>query len=177
MLCSLMGAFYAIKRWRGPCYLVEGDRWACYFCAIKDLARDRAPTLLLPVSGTPWGRSVYQYFPNKVAILFRLQADEWRETTEMLRNILEDVSKSPLARLRALIHIFLRSECEEARMRVALKDAAPLYRDAPEVQQVRASGERTIELFMEELLPKVFVATRVLAGDLITTTFSAVGRK
>lgn len=119
--------------------------------------------------------SVYQYFPNKAAILFRLQADEWRETTEMLRNILEDGSKPPLDRLRALIHAFFRSECEEAKMRVALKDAAPLYRDAPEAQQVRAQADRTVELFMEELLPKVSEATRALAGELITTTFSAIG--
>lgn len=119
--------------------------------------------------------SVYQYFPNKAAILFRLQADEWKETTEMLHNILEDGSKPPLDRLRALIHAFFRSECEEAKMRVALKDAAPLYRDAPEAQQVRAQADRTIELFMEELLPKVSEATRALAGELITTTFSAIG--
>lgn len=25
--------------------------------------------------------SVYQYFPNKAAILFRLQSDEWQQTT------------------------------------------------------------------------------------------------
>ena len=29
--------------------------------------------------------SLYQYFPNKAAILFRLQSDEWRQTTELLR--------------------------------------------------------------------------------------------
>lgn len=120
--------------------------------------------------------SVYQYFPNKASILFRLQADEWGETTAMVRSILEDVSEPPLDRLRVLVHAFLRSECEEAKMRVALNDAAPLYRDAPEAQQIRASADRTIDLFMEELLPDVSTATRVLAGDLITTTFSAVGQ-
>jgi AcrR family transcriptional regulator len=119
--------------------------------------------------------SVYQYFPNKAAILFRLQADEWEQTAAMFRNILEDVAKSPLDRLRTLVHAFIRSECEEARMRVALNDAAPLYRNAPEAQQARAAAHRTIDLFMKELLPKVPKATRTLAGDLITTTFSAVG--
>ena len=29
--------------------------------------------------------SLYQYFPNKAAILFRLQSDEWRQTAELLR--------------------------------------------------------------------------------------------
>jgi len=119
--------------------------------------------------------SFYQYFPNKAAILFRLQADEWRETTAMLRTILEDASKPPHDRLRALVHAFIRSECEEAEMRMALNDAAPLYRDAPEAQQVRASADRTIEFFMKELLPNATAATHALTGELITTTFSAVG--
>ncbi len=60
-------------------------------------------------------------------------------------------------------------------MRVALNDAAPLYRDAPEAKQVRAEADRTIDLFMEEVLPKASVRTRALAGDLITTTLSTVG--
>ncbi|MFB2604273.1 TetR/AcrR family transcriptional regulator, partial [Rhizobium phaseoli] len=58
--------------------------------------------------------SLYQYFPNKAAILFRLQGDEWRETTGLLATILENGQKPPLDRLRSLVHAFLRSECEEA---------------------------------------------------------------
>src|SRR4029079_7147015 len=79
--------------------------------------------------------SLYQYFPNKAAILFRLQSDEWRQTSELLRHILADAQKPPLERLRTLVHAFLRSECDEAAMRGALNDAAPLYRDAPEAQE------------------------------------------
>ncbi len=121
--------------------------------------------------------SLYQYFPNKAAILFRLQSDEWRQTSEFMRVILEDVQRPPLERLRALVHAFLRSECDEAGIRVALNDAAPLYRDAPEAQDARASGRRTVQVFMQEALPKASEATRVLAGDLITTTLSAVGKQ
>src|SRR5690606_8884504 len=61
--------------------------------------------------------SVYQYFPNKAAILFRLQSDEWQQTTDMLRDILEDRRKPPFERLRALVHAFIQSECDEAEMR------------------------------------------------------------
>lgn len=121
--------------------------------------------------------SLYQYFPNKAAILFRLQSDEWRQTTDLLRDILEDVRKPPLDRLRALVHAFLRSECDEAAVRVALDDAAPLYRDAPEAQAARASGDRTIQLFMQKALPNAAQATRELAGDLVMTTLSTVGKQ
>jgi len=121
--------------------------------------------------------SVYQYFPNKAAILFRLQTDEWQQTSQMLSRILEDVSQPPLERLRALVHAFIRSECEEAQMRVALSDAAPLYRDAPEAHEVRAGGQQVFHTFMLELLPQVPEATRDLACDLIVTTFSSVGKE
>jgi AcrR family transcriptional regulator len=120
--------------------------------------------------------SLYQYFPNKAAILFRLQSDEWRQTTGMLSAILEDVATPPRDRLRALVHAFVRSECEEADMRVALNDAAPLYRDAPEAREAKASGARTIATFMREALPAASDATRALAGDLIKTTLSEVGK-
>lgn len=121
--------------------------------------------------------SVYQYFPNKAAILFRLQTDEWQQTSQMLSRILQDVSQPALERLRALVHAFIRSECEEAQMRVALSDAAPLYRDAPEAHEVRAEGQQIFQAFMLELLPQVPEATRALACDLIATTFSSVAKE
>nr|WP_246556685.1 TetR family transcriptional regulator [Bradyrhizobium liaoningense] len=120
--------------------------------------------------------SLYQYFPNKAAILFRLQSDEWRRTSELLRDILADRAKPPPARLRALVHAFIRSECEEAAIRVALNDAAPLYRDAPEAHEARAAGEGIVAAFMREVLPKASDGTRSLAGELITTTLSEVGK-
>lgn len=120
--------------------------------------------------------SLYQYFPNKAAILFRLQSDEWQQTNDMLRGILKDARHAPLDRLRRLVHAFLRSECEEADMRVALNDAAPLYRDAPEAREAKVAGERTIQAFMREVLPKATKAKRALAGELITTTLSTVGK-
>ncbi|WP_316232780.1 TetR family transcriptional regulator [Bradyrhizobium sp. SZCCHNPS2010] len=119
--------------------------------------------------------SLYQYFPNKAAILFRLQSDEWRQTGDLLRAILEDAEQPPPERLRRLVHAFIRSECEEAAIRVALHDAAPLYRDAPEARQQRASSGRTMRTFMQEVLPRASDQTRKLAGELIKTTLSKVG--
>ena len=121
--------------------------------------------------------SLYQYFPSKAAILFRLQSDEWQQTTNLLRAILENLNEPPLKRLRTLVHAFIRSECEEAAMRIALSDAAPLYRDAPEARKAKESGDRTVQAFMKEALPKASKATRTLAGELITMTLGAVGKQ
>lgn len=120
--------------------------------------------------------SVYQYFPNKASILFRLQSDEWRQTTQMLRDTLEDKAHPPLVRLRRLVHAFVQSECDEAAMRVALDDAAPLYRDAPEAQEVRAASDGTIARFMREALPGVSKGRRDLAGQMLKSTLSNVGK-
>ncbi len=121
--------------------------------------------------------SLYQYFPNKAAILFRLQNDEWRQTAEMLRGFLDDPARPPPARLRRLVHAFIRSECDEAALRVALDDAAPLYRDAPEARAAREAGARTMRRFIREMLPDASAARRKLAVELIGTTLSAVGKQ
>ncbi|WPQ36621.1 TetR family transcriptional regulator [Achromobacter xylosoxidans] len=121
--------------------------------------------------------SLYQYFPNKAAILYRLQTQEWQQTSDLLRRLLEDARHAPPQRLRNLVHAFVRSECEEAVMRVALNDAAPLYRDAPEARTTKEEGGRIVLAFLEEALPNASDATRVLAGDLITHTLSAVGKQ
>jgi AcrR family transcriptional regulator len=121
--------------------------------------------------------SLYQYFPNKAAILFRLQSDEWRQTSHLLGEVLNDSARPPLDRLRSLVHTFIRSECEEAAVRVALNDAAPLYRDAPEAQEARQADDPIIEQFMREALPDASDAIRTMAGDLIMTTMSTVGKE
>ncbi|MFY2559977.1 TetR family transcriptional regulator [Corallococcus terminator] len=147
--------------------------------AIQVLAKEGAPRFTMARVAEKAGVSVgslYQYFPNKAAVLFRLQADEWRQMTALTRELLEDTTRPPLARLRALVHTFVQSECDEAAVRVALSDAAPLYRDAPEARVVRASSKATFEAFMREVLPSAPNPARRLAGDLLMTTLSAVGK-
>ena len=148
--------------------------------ALQVLAREGAQrfttTRVAEKAGVSVG-SIYQYFPNKASILFRLQADEWQQTTRMLHDTLQDASRPPLERLRRLVHQFVKSECDEAGMRVALNDAAPLYRDAPEAHEVRAASDGVLKAFMREILPDAATATRTLAGGLVKTTLSAVGKE
>jgi AcrR family transcriptional regulator len=121
--------------------------------------------------------SLYQYFPNKAAILFRLQKEEWAETGGMLRDILEDRTLAPPARLRAMVHAFVRSEREEAALRLALSDAAPLYRHAPEAKEPRVAGTQAMAFFLEEALPELAIERRVVASEIIIGTLSAMGKR
>ncbi|HEY4057837.1 MAG TPA: TetR family transcriptional regulator [Kofleriaceae bacterium] len=145
--------------------------------AIQVLEKEGAPRFttarVAEKAGVSVG-SVYQYFPNKASILFRLQSEEWRQTSDMLRTILADTKHKPLDRLRAAVHAFVTSECDEAVMRTALDDAAPLYRDSPEAKAAKADSPMLA--FIAEVLPRAASKVRATAAELIKTTMGHGGK-
>ena len=121
--------------------------------------------------------SLYQYFPNKEAILFRLQTDEWQQTSKLLDQILVDRTLTPYERLRLVVRTFFRTECEEAALRIALGDAAPLYREAPETSAHRKTGMRRVLAFMREAVPTVSQGERATAAEIMKMSIEAVGKR
>lgn len=119
--------------------------------------------------------SLYQYFPNKKAILFRLQADEWRQTMDRLAEVLDDSRMAPLERLRAAVRMYFRSECDEAAFRGALEDAAPLYRAAPESRAHIQESRELMRRFVANAIPNAPANECAHAADFIGTVMSAVG--
>lgn len=148
--------------------------------AVRVLEREGAQKFttarVAEVAGVSVG-SLYQYFPNKEAILFRLQTDEWNQTSALLENILVDSYEPPPDRLRSMVRAFFRSEWEEASLRTALGDAAPLYRDAPEARKHRKIVTRQALTFMKEVLPEVPANERAFAAAVVMTTMSAIGKR
>ena len=120
--------------------------------------------------------SLYQYFPNKEAILFRLQANEWRQTMSQLERIVNDPNTPAPQRLRAAVRTFFRSECDEAAFRSALEAAAPLYREAPEAAAHADEGRHLMERFMKDALPGASARERAFAADLMGNVMSATGK-
>jgi AcrR family transcriptional regulator len=148
--------------------------------AIRVLQAEGAPRFTMARVAEKAGVSVgslYQYFPNKESILFQLQREEWLATTTLLEKILAPSGTPPLTRLRQAIRAFFQSECDEAELRVALEDAAPLYRAAPEAQIHRKNASRFVESFMTELLPAASRKERLFAMDILKTTMSAIGKQ
>src|SRR5580658_4752494 len=135
--------------------------------AVRVLAREGAPRFTTARVAEEAGVSVgslYQYFPNKQAILFRLQTDEWQRTGDLLDHIMGDATRAPQQRLRDMVVAFFRSEWEEAALRTALGDAAPAYRDAPEVAAQRRASRRRSVRFMAQLLPQATPQLRRFTG-------------
>ncbi len=62
-------------------------------------------------------------------------------------------------------------------MRLALGDAAPFYRDAPEAEEPRVSGTRAVQAFLREALPNVSEPALMLAGDVIAMSLTEVGER
>jgi len=121
--------------------------------------------------------SLYQYFPNKQAVLFRLQTAEWQENGAYLARILADRRKSPQTRLKSMIRHFFHSECEEAPFRRALDEAAPLYRRTPEAHSQRGTVTAIMDAFLLEAVPGMNAAKRAFAGDVVMTAISAIGKQ
>src|ERR1700691_2080377 len=79
--------------------------------AVRVLAREGAPRFTTARVAEEAGVSVgslYQYFPNKEANLFRLQSDEWDQTGALLESILDASDEPALDRLRAMVRAFFQ---------------------------------------------------------------------
>jgi AcrR family transcriptional regulator len=121
--------------------------------------------------------SLYQYFPNKQAILYRLQVDEWERTGQTLDTILGDDALSPAQRLRELLRAFFRSECDEAPLRLALDAAAPNYHDAPESRAGRRRSQRIVSTFVAAAAPNASPRQRRFASRLLFMTMTSLGKQ
>lgn len=142
----------------------------------SDGARNFTTARVAEKAGVSVG-SLYQYFPNKEAILFRLQADEWQETFGLLQRTLADSTRPPFDRLREMVRLFFQTEWEEADLRMALDDAAPLYRDAPEARETRKTCVNCLLVFMNEALPQIPVENHAFIADLVMTVMTSVGER
>lgn len=121
--------------------------------------------------------SLYQYFPNKEAILFRLQRDEWETTGAMIDAILADGTKPAARRLRAMNRAFFRSECAEAPLRLALDAAAAHYHDQPQSRATRRRSRAIVGAFVAAAAPHATTRQRRFAAELIFMTTTAVGKQ
>ncbi|HEX4456852.1 MAG TPA: TetR/AcrR family transcriptional regulator [Polyangia bacterium] len=121
--------------------------------------------------------SLYQYFPNKSALLFRLQVEEWETTFAMLQRILEDRSVPTVERLRRTIFAFFQSEREEAELRRALDDASAVFRGAVEARAHFEHDRRRLLAFFVEALPKRTAVEQAFCAEFFILSLGAIAEK
>lgn len=117
--------------------------------------------------------SLYQYYPNKAALLFALQEREIQATTAMLEAILDDDTLSPRRRVTEAVRGFFETEAAEARLRHSLLAAEVWLGDSPQLAVARARIFEVVLRFLEKTAGK---STRDLAFEagVIVTVVSSV---
>jgi AcrR family transcriptional regulator len=147
--------------------------------AARVLARDGPAAFttnrVAQVAGVSVG-SLYQYYPNKEALLFRLHEREAQATLAGLDAILSDTSRTPRRRFELAVRAFFESEAEEVPLRRGLQGAEVYFNDTPEYREIEARGIAGVREFLREALPP---GTRDLdfKARLVQTVVSSVAER
>ena len=124
--------------------------------AVRVLRRQGATgfttTRVAEVAGISVG-SLYQYYPNKASLLFRVHEQEDERTWGEIEEILEKVETPPRERVVRAVDRFFETEADEAELRRALQDAAVLYRDSREFRAHMSRVVERVSRFLNEAWP------------------------
>ena len=96
--------------------------------------------------------TLYQYYPNKAAILFTLQIREMEETVGVLRSSLQAEGIPYEKRFRAAVRKFFESECAERLLRSELAAVQPLFEDEPALQAIKEEAADIVGQFLRAWL-------------------------
>ncbi len=121
--------------------------------------------------------SLYQYFPNKNALLFRLQLDEWAATARLFDSMLADASVPAVKRLHRTVIAFFQTEVEERDLRRALDDASGRYRDSPEARAALEQSGHQAREFIRGALPNRAPTEVDFLADFFVTAIGAIAEK
>ena len=97
--------------------------------------------------------SLYQYYPNKAALLFRLHELESRDTMGAISTLLGDETRPPRERVFAAVRAFFETEAAEAPLREGLALASVYFRDSPESATVERQVIERVRGFLVETQP------------------------
>ncbi len=150
--------------------------------AVRVLRRQGATgfttTRVAEVAGISVG-SLYQYYPNKASLLFRVHEQEDERTWDEIEEILEEIETPTRERVVRAIDRFFETEADEAELRRALQDAAVLYRDSREFRTHMSRVVERVSRFLNEAWPARRVRSETLefAAHFVVVVVSATAEE
>jgi AcrR family transcriptional regulator len=120
--------------------------------------------------------SVYQYFPNKAALLVALHEREAEVTWQKLAPLLDDAKRSARERFESLISAFFQVQAEAARHHAALNDTRASVADTPTFIAFEKTVVSRLEGFLREA-PGPSERDCAFLAQLVFTVATSVGER
>jgi AcrR family transcriptional regulator len=149
--------------------------------SIRVLRREGALRFTTPRVAEAAGISVgslYQYFPNKQALLFALHARAVDAAWAEVQRILDAAAWSPREKIRRVARLFFHAESEEvAEMGVVLQDAEIYFGDEPEHRAINERVQQRFTRFVREASPtRPTRAHAAFGAQVLITVLESVGK-
>jgi AcrR family transcriptional regulator len=149
--------------------------------AVRVLQRDGAARFttsrVAEAAGISVG-SLYQYFPNKQALVFALHSQTVAAAWTEVQRILDHAGLTPRAKIRRIARMFFDAESREHReMGAQLADAESAFAEQPEVRALNEQVRQRFVRFVRDALPRGTRRARVeLGADVLMTVLESVGK-
>jgi AcrR family transcriptional regulator len=121
--------------------------------------------------------SLYQYFPNKQALIFAIHSRIVERAWNQVRQILEQKEWSGREKLARLARMFFLAESADvAEMGTALHEAEIYFDDQPEYRARDQQVIRAFTAFVRQVLRGAPVSQVEFSAQLIVTVLESVGK-
>ncbi len=148
--------------------------------AVRVLHREGALRFTTPRVAQAAGISVgslYQYFPNKQAIIFAIHARTVERAWIEVQRILDHRRWSGRQKVLEMVRYFFRTESSEVgEMGPVLRDAEIYFAEQPEYQAVQAQVFGRFVAFLHSELPRRSPSTLEFSAQLLVTVIESVGK-
>lgn len=120
--------------------------------------------------------SLYQYYPNKAALLLALHQRQMQQEWAAVQRVLDNETLTPRQRLTAVIDAFFSEEAQEAPyMRGLLEDAQAHIRDSREYRDLRVEADRRLATLLASALPARPPRELTFMAELFSTVIESLG--